>query len=179
MGGLYCKARINTDFDGLIRIKNLQTTKKNIMFKVYKNKFYELPDDEKELIDKAISVRQFGYSTKSGAKVGAALKTKTGEIFTGVNVSNVTSTLNVHAEVAAACNAVGNGFKDFKKIAVVPFKRNVDKGITQCGVCLQFLSEFSDGDFKFIVADEEKKLVYYTFLNEIFPMPFKGQLKKD
>ena len=149
------------------------------MFKVHKEKFQNMPNDEKKLIEKAIQVRKFGYSTRSEAKVGAALKVKTGEIFTGVNVGNVTSTLNVHAEVAAACSAVGKGYKEFEKIAIVPFEKNIDNGITQCGVCLQFLSEFANGDFKFIVADEEKRLVYYTFFKEIFPKPFKGQLKKS
>lgn len=147
------------------------------MFKVYKKKFNELSKDEKELINKAISARKFGYSTRSGAKVGAAVKTKTGQMFTGVNVGNVTSTLNVHAEVAATCNAVGDGFKELVKIAIVPFERNKEKEITQCGVCLQFLSEFADQNLKFIVADEEKKIVYYTYLKEIFPKPFRGELK--
>ncbi len=145
-----------------------------VMFKIYKSDFQKLPSDEKELVEKAIEVRKFGYSTRSGAKVGAALKVKNGEIFTGVNVGNVTSTLNVHAEVAAASNAVGNGQKEFEKMVVVPFEKNTDRDISQCGVCLQFLSEFADGDFKFIVADEEKKSVYYTFLKDIFPKPFKG-----
>jgi len=147
------------------------------MFKVFKEKFLDLPDDEKKLIEKAIQVRKFGYSTRSGAKVGAALQTKDGHVFTGVNVGNVTSTLNVHAEVAAACNAVGNGHRNFEKIVVVPSEKNMDNGIMQCGVCLQFLSEFANGNFKFIVADEKKSIIYYTFLKEIFPNPFTGKLK--
>jgi len=144
------------------------------MFKVNEEKFQKLPNDEKELVERAIQIRKFGYSTRSGAKVGAALKVKKGEIFSGVNVSNVTSTLNVHAEIAAACQAVAHGHREFEKIAIVPFEKNVKREITQCGVCLQFLSEFADGNFKIIVADEEKKIVYFTFLKEIFPKPFKG-----
>ena len=144
------------------------------MFKVNEEKFQNLPLDEKKLIERAIQVRKFGYSTRSGTKVGVALKVETGEIFTGGNVSNVTSTLNVHAEVAAACQAVAHGHKKFEKIAIVPFEKNVNKEITQCGVCLQFLSEFADGNFKIILADEEKRMVYFTFLKEIFPKPFKG-----
>jgi len=146
------------------------------MFKEYKVSFDKLPDDEKELINKAIAVRKFGYSTRSGAKVGAVVETANGKIYTGVNVGNVTSTLNVHAEVAAACNAVGNGNVKLTKIAIVPFEKNTDKGITQCGVCLQFLSEFADRNFKYIVADEKKDTIYYTFLKDIFPRPFRGQL---
>ncbi len=142
--------------------------------KIRKEKFQELPKDEKELIEKAISVRKFGYSINSGVKVGAALKVKSGKIFTGVNVGNVTSTLNVHAEVAAATNAVGGGYKKFEKIAVVPFDENRKKEITQCGVCLQFLSEFAEGDFKIIIADEKKKVVYSSTLKELFPKPFRG-----
>ncbi len=147
------------------------------MFKVYKIQFNKLSEDEKKLINKAIAVRKFGYSTRSGAKVGAAVRTANGKIYTGVNVGNVTSTLNVHAEVVAACNAVGDGNVKLTKIAIVPFEENIDEGITQCGVCLQFLSEFADGDFKYIVADEKKDVVYYTFLKDIFPRPFRGQLR--
>ena len=146
------------------------------MFKIYKVKFSSLPDDEKELVNKAIEVRKFGYSTRSGAKVGAAVKSREGKIFSGVNVGNVTSTLNVHAEVAAACNAVSNGYKDLTKIAVVPFEENINEDIEQCGVCLQFLSEFCNGDFKFIVADE-KKNICFTYFKEIFPKPFGGKLE--
>lgn len=142
------------------------------MYKTYRKQFSKLPNDEKKLIQKAIQVRKFAYSLH-GSKVGAAIQTKNGKIFTGVNVGNATSTLNVHAEVAAVVNAVSNGFQEFTKIAVVPFEKNVEGEIMQCGVCLQFLSEFSKKDFKFIVADESKSIIHYTFLKDIFPNPFR------
>lgn len=148
------------------------------MYKIFKAKFEELPGDEKELIEKAILARQNGYSLH-GSKVGAALKTKSGKIYAGCNVGNVTSTLNVHAEVSASCNAVCSGEREFEKIVVVPFIKNEKQDISQCGICLQFLSEFSDGDFKFIVADEEKEIIVYTFFKEIFPYPFGKKALKS
>ena len=95
--------------------------------------------DEKrqELISLANQVRSNAYTPYSNYKVGAALLTKSGKIFTGVNVENAAYPATICAERAAVFNAVSAGEREFEAIAVVT--RN---GGTPCGSCRQVLSEF-------------------------------------
>ena len=115
----------------------------------------------KLLIDKAKEALKNSYSPYSDFKVGAAILTEDGEIFTGSNVENITFGATVCAERAAAVKAVNNGKRKFKAIAVVSQKGSF---CMPCGICRQFLCEFSpemiviaanpDGDYKeFVLKD--------------------------
>lgn len=79
------------------------------------------------------------YAVYSDFKVGAALLTENGNIYTGCNVENSSYGLTVCAERVAVFKAVSEGFTDLKAIAIysdsVPPAR-------PCGACLQVLSEF-------------------------------------
>ncbi len=75
-------------------------------------------EQKKELIKKALESRQNAYAPYSGYAVGAALLTKTGEIFTGVNVENAAYPTGTCAERVAVFKAVSEGEKEFEAIAV-------------------------------------------------------------
>lgn len=122
---------------------------------------------DSELIKKAKKARERAYAPYSKFKVGAALLTKKGKVYTGANVENATLGLTVCAERVALFKAVTNGEKNFVKIAVVADK---DEPITPCGACLQVLSEFTS-DLKIVCANLKGKTKRYN-LRELLPEAF-------
>lgn len=96
---------------------------------------------DEELYDIANTVRKNAYAPYSRVCVGAALLTKKGSIYTGVNVENASYGAAICAERSAAAQAVGNGETDFDKIAVAV--SGTGKAQSPCGICRQFLAEFS------------------------------------
>jgi cytidine deaminase len=123
---------------------------------------------ETELIIKAKKARLKAYAPYSNFKVGAALLTKSGEVYTGANVENSTFGLTVCAERVAVFKAVNKGEKDFVKIVVVADK---NPPITPCGACRQVLSEFAK-DLEIICANLKGKVERYS-LKELLPEAFK------
>jgi len=92
-----------------------------------------------KLIKSAEIAARNAYAVYSDFKVGAALLTIEGKMFTGCNVENSSYGLTVCAERVAVFKAVSEGFRNFEAIAVysdtIPPAR-------PCGACLQVLSEF-------------------------------------
>jgi cytidine deaminase len=123
---------------------------------------------EKELIQKAKKARLKAYAPYSNFKVGAALLTRGGRVYTGANVENSSDGLTVCAERAAVLKAVNEGDKEFVKIAVVADR---NPPITPCGACRQVLSEFTR-DLKIICANLRGDVKKYT-LKELLPEAFQ------
>ena len=132
--------------------------------------------DYKELINKAILAREFSYSPYSGFKVGAALLSKSGEIYTGCNVENASFGETVCAERTAVLKAVSCGDKDFCAIAIVGGKDTLQGYAYPCGACRQVLSEFCDPELKIVLFDGESTQI--STLGQLFPCSFgKNDLK--
>jgi len=126
-----------------------------------------LSDDKRqELIQKAIQVRSRAYAPYSNYQVGAALLTKKGQIFTGVNVENAAYPDSICAERSAVFSAVSAGERDFEAIAVAT--RN---GGTPCGSCRQVLSEFGL-DIVVLLTDENENLLQEKTVRELLPGAF-------
>ncbi|MGB2805116.1 MAG: cytidine deaminase [Candidatus Zixiibacteriota bacterium] len=123
---------------------------------------------EKELIEKAKRARLKAYAPYSNFKVGAALLTKSGKVYTGANVENATFGLTVCAERIAVFKAVNRGDNSFVKIIVVTDK---NPPVTPCGACRQVLSEFAK-DLKIVCANLKGKVERYT-LKELLPEAFE------
>lgn len=132
-----------------------------------------IPKQEKQaLIDLANTARQRAYVPYSHYPVGAALRTKSGRIFTGVNVENAAYPQTMCAERVAMFKAVSEGEKDFEVISVV-----TDNGGSPCGGCRQVMSEFGL-DTVVLLADGSGKLVRETTVQELLPQAFTpDQLK--
>ena len=116
-----------------------------------------------ELYDLALKARENAYSPYSGVKVGAALLCADGRIFTGVNVENASYGATICAERSAACAAVTAGERQFAAIAVSGTMARE----TPCGICRQFLMEFSP-TMDVVWRDPDGGLVVKR-LNEILP----------
>ncbi|MFA5859152.1 MAG: cytidine deaminase [Elusimicrobiota bacterium] len=91
------------------------------------------------LLKSATRVRERSYSPYSKLKIGAAVLTKTGKVFTGTNVENASYGLTICAERVAVFNAVTAGEKEIIAVAIAGPK---GKPVPPCGACRQVLSEF-------------------------------------
>ena len=126
-----------------------------------------LPKNESQsLIDQAKAARRSAYAPYSKYLVGAALQTKSGKVFTGVNVENAAYPSSMCAERNAVFKAVSEGEREFASIAVV-----TKNGGSPCGACRQVLSEFGL-DTIVLIADEEGKLLQETTVNDLLPGAF-------
>ncbi|MDZ7715210.1 MAG: cytidine deaminase [Balneolaceae bacterium] len=67
-------------------------------------------------------------------RVGAALETADGTVYTGCNIENANYSNSLHAEEVALAEAVKNGHREFERIAV---SSGVRDGVTPCGMCRQ------------------------------------------
>ena len=94
---------------------------------------------DSELIALAEQAMQFSYSPYSRFKVGAALLTKSGRVYTGCNIENASYGVACCAERTALFKAVSEGEREFVAIAVC-----AEKSLAwPCGICRQALSEFA------------------------------------
>mgnify|MGYP001076257622 CR=1 FL=1 len=121
-----------------------------------------------ELVTLARQARERAYAPYSNFAVGAALLTRSGQVFSGCNVENAVYPLCTCAEHTAATKAVSEGEQEFEAIAVV-----TATGATPCGSCRQILREFSgpEGDLRVIVADLEGQVRTFT-IAELLPEAF-------
>lgn len=93
-----------------------------------------------DLIQAASGARKSAYAPYSGFAVGAALLTRSGKIFTGCNVENVSLGLTICAERSAVAAAIASGEREFASLAVVT---HFGEPVFPCGACRQVLAEFN------------------------------------
>ena len=94
----------------------------------------------KKLIEAATRARSRAHAPYSKFSVGAALLTKSGTIFTGCNVENVSLGLTICAERSAVAAAIAGGDKELAAIAIVT---DFPEPVFPCGACRQVLAEFN------------------------------------
>ena len=126
-----------------------------------------------KLIDTAIEQLKFSYTPYSNFKVGAALLTKSGKIYTGCNIENASYTPTNCAERTAFFKAVSEGVLEFDAICVVGGMNKVLKEYAApCGVCRQVMMEFCNPKtFQIILAVDKERYEIYT-LEELMPLGF-------
>jgi cytidine deaminase len=126
-----------------------------------------LNDEERRaLIELANEARRRAYAPYSNYQVGAALRTKSGRIFTGCNVENAAYPTSMCAERVAVFKAVSEGERDFEVIAVA-----TSNGGSPCGGCRQVLAEFGLGTLV-LIADVQGHLVQETTVAGLLPGAF-------
>jgi len=122
---------------------------------------------DKELYELARKATENAYSPYSGFKVGAALLTARGKVFTGVNVENSSFGATICAERTAFVKAVSEGYREFAAIAVA----SVEGGAWPCGICRQFMYEFNE-NLRVITGDDAENLEIYP-LKELLLKGFR------
>lgn len=119
------------------------------------------------LIAAAKRARENAHAKFSNFKVGAALRTTSGEIYGGCNVENATYGLTVCAERVAIFKAISEGERNFDAIAVVT---DADTLTPPCGACRQLIWEFC-GDVPVVMSNLSGK-VETVGMSSLFPKPF-------
>ena len=94
------------------------------------------------LIENAKQAMEAAYAPYSGFRVGAALLSAGGKLYTGCNVENESFGATICAERTAAVKAVSDGERRFVQLAIVS---SSGRATPPCGMCRQVLAEFSDG----------------------------------
>ena len=126
---------------------------------------------DKELILKAVKAMDNAYAPYSGFKVGAALLSEEGRVFSGCNIENAAYPAGLCAERAAIAGAVSAGVRNFLKIAIVGGKNGeIIDYCPPCGICRQVLSEFCGENFEILLYDG--KMVKSYRLKELLPHNF-------
>ena len=124
------------------------------------------------LVRNALKGRLQAYAPYSKFAVGAAVQCKSGAVFAGSNIENISHGLTICAERVAIGSAVATGEREFVAIAVVA---DTIEPIAPCGACRQFLAEFSP-DLVIVsatVAGDRK----IENLSNLLPDPKRGILK--
>lgn len=124
--------------------------------------------DYKKLSKIAIDARENAYVPYSKFKVGAAVVTEDGTIYTGCNIENASYGATNCAERTAIFKAVSEGHKKIKAIAVVG---DMSTNTYPCGICRQVIVEFATENIEIILVKNEEEYVVKT-MEEILPGAF-------
>ena len=92
------------------------------------------------MVEAAKKARRNAYSPYSGVKIGAAVLTSDGRIFSGANIENSSYGLSCCAERTAIFKAVSEGSRRILAVAVVG---KSDQFTRPCGACRQVMVEFN------------------------------------
>ena len=126
------------------------------------------------LLVMAAMTRHSAYAPYSHYKVGAALLTEKGKIYTGCNIENAAATPSNCAERTAFFKAVSDGEREFRAIAIVGGKEGADEYdfCAPCGVCRQVMMEFCNPDEFEIVLGNSAGDIKVIKLKDMLPMGF-------
>jgi cytidine deaminase len=128
---------------------------------------------EKELIEAATAVRENAFAPYSDFRVGAAVETENGNIYTGCHVESASYGLTVCAERVAIWKGISRGEKKFGRITVVV---DTEELTPPCGVCRQIIWEFC-GDVPVILANLHGKTETVQ-MAELLPRAFDSKFLK-
>ncbi len=132
--------------------------------------------DRTALIQAAFAARENAYAPYSHFKVGAALLTKQGKVYTGCNIESATYSPTNCAERTAVFKAVSEGERQFAAVAIVGSLEGKKNTLitSPCGVCRQVLYEFGGDDLIVIMAKSETDYKE-MLLKDLLPLGFGAQ----
>lgn len=123
---------------------------------------------KERLLKAAVKGAKNAHCPYSKFRVGAAVLTKSGKIFTGGNIENVSYGATVCAERVAIWKAVSEGAKEFEAIAVIG--PSAGEGYP-CAQCRQVMVEFGL-DWLVVSGDSEGNYLGEKTVRELVPFAF-------
>ncbi|MBP7041022.1 MAG: cytidine deaminase [Anaerolineaceae bacterium] len=123
--------------------------------------------DKENLIRMAKEARELAYAPYSRYRVGAAVLTADGQVYTGSNVENAAYPSSLCAERVAIFKAVSEGHRKLDAVAVV-----TKNGGSPCGGCRQVMREFGGTELLILIADETGALLEEFTLEQLLPRSF-------
>lgn len=133
--------------------------------------------NNRELLKLAEEMRKFSYSPYSNFKVGAALLTKSGKVYTGCNIECASIGGTNCAERTALFKAISEGDTKIDKIAIASSNSEKDEPTYPCGICRQVIIEFGP-DIKIITGYTDGK-IYECKIKDLIPHYFSGSDLKE
>nr|WP_042145596.1 cytidine deaminase [Paucisalibacillus sp. EB02] len=128
-----------------------------------------------ELINNAIEIRERAYVPYSKFKVGAALLTKSGKVYTGCNIENAAYPVSLCAERVAIFKAISEGETEFVELAVVA---DTERPVPPCGSCRQVMSEFFESEMNIHLTNLNNNTITVK-MDELLPFSFqKSDMEK-
>lgn len=127
---------------------------------------------DRELMELAFNAAENAYAPYSHFRVGAALTTKDGKVYTGANIENASYGATVCAERTALWKAVLDGYREFDALAVAaigPDGRTAEA--PPCGICRQALAEFSERSLTVLYGSPDAP--ERTTLQALLPASFR------
>ncbi|HSE98760.1 MAG TPA: cytidine deaminase [Blastocatellia bacterium] len=130
---------------------------------------------DEELIERAGEARRRAHAPYSRFKVGAAVLTPDGRVYTGCNIENSTYSLTMCAERVAIFKAVSEGASKLVKVAVVA---DHEKLTPPCGCCRQMIWEFAAEGTEVILANLSGDVKKFD-IKALFPLAFDSSWLQD
>lgn len=125
-----------------------------------------ISETDEALIGQALAAREHALASFSNYQVGAALRTTSGEVFTGCNIENAIMSVSACAEVVALHKALSSGARSFEAVAVVT---SSDPPAVPCGVCRQLLHHW---DVKRVLVANLDGARDEVAIDQLLPRPF-------
>lgn len=126
---------------------------------------------EQKLIEEASAAKEAAYAPYSHFRVGAALVTSDGKVYSGCNIENSSFGATNCAERTAVFKAVSEQGKiRIKKLAVVSDSEDY---VYPCGICRQVLAEFADDDMEILCAKNDGSYKVIK-LGDMLPNAFRS-----
>lgn len=116
----------------------------------------------------ALAARERAYAPYSGYRVGAAVRGRDGQVFSGANIENASYGLAICAERSAVVQAVMAGVRDLAEVVVAT---SSSPPVAPCGMCRQTLAEFSRDLVVTLVNDRGERV--RTTIDELLPRAFR------
>jgi len=130
-------------------------------------------EDGKNLILAALKARRHAYSPYSNQRVGAAVLSASGKIYSSGNVENCCYALTICAERGALYHAIASGEHKFKMLAVTA---GSEEFIVPCGACRQVIWELA-GDIPVMMFNRRRQTRTIP-LSALYPVPYKKAAKR-
>lgn len=128
--------------------------------------------NNKELLKIAEDMRELSYSPYSNFKVGAALLSKSGKVYTGCNIECASIGGTNCAERTALFKAISEGEKEIDAIAIASSNSEKNEPTYPCGICRQVIIEFGP-NIRIITGYTEGK-IYECKISDLIPHYFSG-----
>ncbi len=135
-----------------------------------------LTPEQAALVSAARAVRERAYAPYSRFRVGAALLTTSGEIFSGCNVENASYGGTICAERNAILGMVAHALRPHDagvafrpRIAQIAVFTDAAELAMPCGLCRQVIAEFEAGAHVIVANPRAERVIAFA---ELFPEPF-------
>ena len=123
-----------------------------------------------DLISAADEARKKSEARFSHFRVGAAIQTESGKIYSAFNIESSSYGLSMCAERIAVWSAINDGESNFTRIAIVSDAKDF---CTPCGACRQVMYELA-GDIEIFLTNKKGEVRSYR-LSSLIPEAFTSK----